>query len=138
MTLASIKTKHVFCIVSVSLLALGGCATTDNGLSNSRDAVMLNPEDGPTRNAIRAFVRDMSGPELIVNPDSLVSSPVLTYHKRQQTSLPQNTPRHFQPTGDFRLALDGASKCWLLHTNQDVVSRVELPASAYCTEYKAP
>lgn len=123
--------------ISASSLGLGACATTDR-FPETVDAVMLNPEDGPTRNAIRVFVRDLGGPELIVNPDSLVSSPVLTTHVRQQTTLPQNTPRHFQSTGDFRLAIDGTSKCWLVHAGQDAVSRVELPQSAYCTQYKAP
>ena len=126
-----------FLILSVSTFGVSACATT-NSFPETVDAVMLNPEDGPTRNAIRVFVRDMSGPELIVNPDSLVSSPVLTTHKRQQTTLPQNTPRQFRPTGDFRLAIDGARKCWLVHSNQEVVSRVELPASAYCAQYEAP
>ena len=125
-----------FLILSVSTLGVSACATT-NSFPETVDAVMLNPEDGPTRNAIRVFVRDMSGPELIVNPDSLVASPVLTTHKRQ-TGLPQNQPRHFRPVGDFRLAIDGSNKCWLVHSNQEVISRVELPASAYCAQYEAP
>ena len=123
-------------ILSASALGVSACATT-NSFPETVDAVMLNPEDGPTRNAIRVFVRDMSGPELIVNPDSLVASPVLTTHKRQ-TGLPQNQPRHFRPVGDFRLAIDGSNKCWLVHSNQEVTSRVELPASAYCAQYEAP
>ena len=62
-------------ILSASALGVSACATT-NSFPETVDAVMLNPEDGPTRNAIRVFVRDLGGPELIVNPDSLVSSPV--------------------------------------------------------------
>jgi len=137
MTVYRTKASIGILILSASALSLSACATT-NSFPETVDAVMLNPEDGPTRNAIRVFVRDMSGPELIVNPDSLVASPVLTTHKRQQTTLPQNTPRQFRPTGDFRLAIDGARKCWLVHSNQEVVSRVELPASAYCAQYEAP
>ncbi len=136
MTVYRTKTSIGILILSASALSLSACATT-NSFPETVDAVMLNPEDGPTRNAIRVFVRDMSGPELIVNPDSLVASPVLTTHKRH-TGLQQNQPRHFQPTGDFRLTIDGANKCWLVHSNQDVVSRVELPASAYCAQYQAP
>jgi len=112
MTVYRTKASIGILILSASALSLSACATT-NSFPETVDAVMLNPEDGPTRNAIRVFVRDMSGPELIVNPDSLVASPVLT-------------------------TIDGARKCWLVHSNQEVVSRVELPASAYCAQYEAP
>lgn len=118
-------------------LGLSACATA-NGASNAVNAVLLNPQDGPTRQAIRVFVREQSGPSFIANPDSLANSPILTNHHREIDISRRDTRAAFKPSGDYRLVMDDNNHCWMIHTLQEAVSQVQLPASANCTPYQAP
>ena len=118
--------------VTVSKLILGTALLTasmasqacanGNEQAAAIDAVLVNTQDGPTREAIRVFVRAQSGPSLIAVPDSLGQSPVLKYHKRQNRRGSSISRRDFMPSGDFRLVMDGSNRCWLVHSLQDVVT----------------
>jgi len=46
-------------------LGTSACATETSAPASAVEAVLLNAQDGPTREAIRVFVREQSGPALI-------------------------------------------------------------------------
>jgi len=105
--------------------------------SGTTDAVLIDTRDGPTREAIRVFVRNQSGPALIVDVDSLAKSPVLVNHKRQNRGS-SISRRDFKPVGEYRLVIDGNHSCWLIHTLQNEVTKLQLPITASCGTYQAP
>jgi len=104
---------------------------------NVVDAILLNTQDSSTRQAIRVFVREQSGPSLIADLESLAKSPVLVNHKRERRGS-SITRRDFKPFGDYRLVMDGNNQCWLVHTVKDVVTQLMLPESTSCMAYHAP
>jgi len=133
------KTRQALlgCIFAAAPLGLSACATTAD-TANAVDAVLLNPQDGPTRQAIRVFVREQSGPSLIVKPDDLALSPVLTPHQRKIDINRRNARQAFKAHGEFRLIMDSNNHCWITHRLQESVSQLQLPASANCAPYQAP
>jgi len=130
-------------IAFVSILAtcpigLAACASATEP-PNAVAAVLLNTQDPATREAIRIFVREKSGANVITMPDSLSQTPVLKNHQRQvNLERRGNTPQSFIPTGNYRLAMDENQRCWLIHRVGDMVSHMELPASANCMPYTHP
>jgi len=129
----------IFLVISTLVIAIGfnACATAHDAPNDTVKAVLLNPQDGPTRNAIRVFVREQSGPALIVNVESLSKTPVLVNHKRE-TRGSSVSRRDFQPIGDYRLMVDNENRCWLIHSLQDVITPLELPNSAVCAAHQTP
>ena len=122
-------------ILMIAPVGLSACASATE-TSPAVDAVLLNPQDGATRQAIRVFVRENSGAGLISNPDSLAKSPDLTHtHRKLDRGLRAHTA--FKPYGNYRLIMDENQRCWLTHRLQDDVSQVELPSSARCAAYRA-
>jgi len=95
-------------------MGTSACATEPSLPGSAVEAVWLNTQDGPTREAIRVFVRQQSGPALIADLNSLTQSP------------------------DYRLMMDNENRCWLIHSLQDVITPLELPNSAACAAYQAP
>jgi len=112
------------------------CATGSQATPNTFDAVLLNMQDGPTREAIRVFVRQQSGPAVIVLPDSLAKSPVLAYQQRQNRGSSVSR-QDFKPIGEYRLVMDSEGHCWLNHISPDGVTQIALPPSASCAAYQA-
>lgn len=123
--------------VLMTSIATSSCAIAGD-VPSSVDAVLINVQDGPTREAIRVFVREQSGPALIADLNSLTQSPTLVNHKRETRRGSSVSRRDFQPVGDYRLIMDNENRCWLLHTLQDVVTQLELPNSASCAVYQGP
>ena len=128
------KTLMSFTLIA-SPLGMSACATT-NVTSNAVEAILLNPLDSATRQAIRVFVREQSGPAIIANPDSLANNPVLPIQKREIEPSRQNMHDAFKPSGEYRLVIDDNNHCWMTHIFEDVVSEVQLPPSANCAPYQ--
>lgn len=122
-------------VLFTAAIGVSSCASA-NSKSGPVDAVLLNPQDAPTRQAIRVFVRENSGAGLIANPDSLAESPALRNTQRE-IDRGLNARVSFKPYGNYRLVMDKNQRCWLTHRLQDVVSQVELPSSASCAAYRA-
>lgn len=122
-------------ILMIVPVGLSACASATETPTNAVDAVLLNPQDGATRQAIHVFVREKSGVGLIANPDSLATSPALSNTQRT-LDRGLNKRAVFKPYGDYRLIMDENNRCWLTHRLQDVVSQVELPSSASCAAYR--
>lgn len=134
-----IKSGKLTALLPASIYIIGAsgvnaCATADH-FSDPVEAFLLNTQDGPTRQVVRVFVRDTSGPDLIADPDSLGDSPKLIYNQRV-TNRKSATRSTFQPYGDYKLILDSNNRCWLIHMDRDATSQVELPPSASCAAYK--
>lgn len=130
-------------IMSAALAAapigLSACASAHE-TPDAVDAVLLTPQDGPTRQAIRVFVRQQSGSRVISNPDSLTQSPVLSNQERR-ASLGRgssDTRESLKPMGDYRLVMDSNNRCWLIHRLKDKVTQLELPSTARCAPYRTP
>ena len=121
-------------VLFTAAIGVSSCASA-NSLADPVDAVLLNPQDAPTRQAIRVFVRESSGPELIAMPDSLATNPKLVYHKREGRRTFERR-RSFKTYGDYRLIMNGG-RCWLTHTDKDLTTHLELPSSANCAVYTA-
>ena len=117
-------------------MGLSACATAHEAPS-AVEAILLNPQDAASRNAIRIFVREKSGSQVITNPDSLSQTPILINHQRQTNLGRRNLGQALKPTGDYRLVMDENKRCWLIHRLQDTVSHLELPSSASCAPYRA-
>ena len=128
------KTLVSFTLIAAPL-GISACAMM-NETSNTVEAVLLNPQDSATRQAIRVFVRELSGSAIIANPDSLANSPVLPIQKREIEPNRQNMHDAFKPSGEYRLVMDGNNHCWMTHIFEDVVSEVQLPPSANCAPYQ--
>ena len=126
-------------VLASTPVVLSACASAHDA-PQSVDAVLLNPQDTATRQAIRIFVRDKSGSNVITNPDSLSQSPVLSNtQRRAEIGLSrQNARAALTPTGEYRLVMDESNRCWLIHKLQDAVSHLELPSSASCAVYRKP
>lgn len=125
-------------VLIASAMGISTCATA-NTVSDPVDAVLLNPQDGPTRQAIRVFVRESSGPDLITSPESLAISPELVNHRRDIRDTrfrSASSARQFKPVGTYRLLIDNNNRCLLMHTAGDMRSYIELPASANCAVYR--
>ena len=118
-------------------MGTSACATEPSLPGSAVEAIWLNTQDGPTREAIRVFVRQQSGPALIADLNSLTQSPKLVNHKRE-TRGSSVSRRDFQPIGDYQLMMDNENRCWLIHSLQDVITPLELPNSAACAAYQAP
>jgi len=125
-------------ILSVTPIGLSACATAHE-TPPVMDAILLNAQDSPTRQAIRVFVRKNSGSNIISDPDSLTISPILKNHQRRTDLNFHSRPssENFKPVGDYRLVIDENNQCWLRHQIKDDVSYLELPASARCAPYTA-
>jgi len=135
--LAAIPKLFIGMTALTATMGTSACATETNLSGNAVEAVWLNTQDGPTREAIRVFVREQSGPALIADLNSLTQSPTLVNHKRETRGSAVSS-RNFQPVGDYRLMMDNENRCWLIHSLQDVVTHLELPNSAACAPYQAP
>jgi len=123
-------------VVLASSIATNACASAPN-LNDAAPAIWHNTQDGPTRNAIRVFVRKQSGPALIADLNSLTRSPTLVNHKRETRG--SSVSRHdFQPIGDYQLMMDNENRCWLIHSLRDAITPLKLPNSAVCAAYQAP
>ena len=125
----------IMAILTVSPVGLAACATA-NEAPNAVDAILLNSQDSATREAIRIFVREKSGANVIAMPDSLSQTPLLKNHQREVNLGGRiNTPQSFTPTGNYRLVIDENRRCWLVHRLGDAVSNRPLPESANCMPY---
>ena len=120
-------------------IGLSACASAHE-TPDAVDAVLLTPQDGPTRQAIRVFVRKQSGSRVITNPDSLTQSPVLNNQKRQRNlgRGSSDTRDSLKPMGEYRLVMDSNNRCWLIHRLKDKVTHLELPSTARCAPYSTP
>ena len=136
-----LKTVHkplIGAILASGPTGLSACATAHE-TPPAVEAVLLNAQDNPTRQAIRVFVRENSGANIISNPDSLATSPILKNHQRRtDLSIGSRRTRDItKPTGTYRLVMDESNHCWLIHQLNDDVSHLELPATARCAPYNA-
>ena len=126
----------IMSILTTCPIGLAACATANEAPPNGVAAILLNAQDPASREAIRVFVREKSGANVITMPDSLSQTPILKNHQRQvNLGRRGNTPQSFTPIGNYRLVMDANQRCWLIHRLGDTVSHTKLPASANCMPY---
>lgn len=124
--------------LALTSLVAASCAATSSPGTERVDALLLNvTTDAPTRQAIRAFVREHLGPGFRAAPDSLATSPTL---RLNPIRLPESVggtmaAMDLGAPSEFRLMMDG-DVCMLVALRDgeegSEPDAIVLPASAQC------
>ncbi|MGB3456915.1 MAG: hypothetical protein WBG08_03080 [Litorimonas sp.] len=107
-------------LVAATLAATGlaGCVSAAPQPTDRTEARLLNADASNVRSAIRGFVRDYDGGDYVADPDSLSGSAELELRERERPDDDDAAVR-FEPKPDYRLVMDGQSRCWLVRIGAD-------------------